>query len=79
MVVFHRPAVNLANVTFDDTTGKDVDTATALPSGSAVRGEQALSAFTGLATKGTWTVEIFDPFSAATGTVRNASLSVGTK
>ena len=54
-------------------------TATALPNGSAVRPEQALSAFAGLSAKGTWTVEIFDLFAGATGTVRNASLSVAAR
>ena len=79
VVVFNRRTLGLGNVTFDDTATRAVATATALPNGSAVRPEQALSAFAGLSAKGTWTVEIFDLFAGATGTVRNASLSVAAR
>lgn len=79
VIVFNRRALSLGNVTFDDTATRAVATATSLPSGSAVKPEQALSAFAGLSAKGTWTVEIFDLFAGATGTVRNASLSVAAR
>ena len=77
VTLFNRRNVSLSGVTFDDNAATSL-AANSLTKGAAVRPEEVLAGFRGHATKGTWTLEIFDLFAKNTGTVKSASLSFST-
>ena len=77
VTLFNRRNLNLSGVTFDDNATASL-AGNSLTKGATVRPEEILAGFRGHATKGTWTLEIFDLFAKNTGTVKSASLSFST-
>ncbi len=77
VTLFNRRNLSLSGVTFDDNAATSL-AVNSLTQGATVRPEEVLARFRGHATKGTWTLEVFDLFAKNTGTVTSASLSFST-